>query len=62
MPDGNSANPTGRPVRPVGLWVGLFLLLIGLAVGGYGGWRVVNSIYDEATLEPLKVVELIPEQ
>jgi len=49
-------------VRPVGLWVGLFLLLIGLAVGGYGGWRVVNSIYDEATLEPLKVVELIPEQ
>jgi len=54
--------PAGRSLRPVGLWIGLFLLLIGLAVGGYGGWRVAKSIYNEATLEPLKVVELIPGQ
>lgn len=29
-------------------------------MGGYGGFGLVASIYDEATLEPLKIVELIP--
>lgn len=60
--DGNTDKSAGGGTRPVGLWVGLVLLLLGLAVGGYGGWRLANSLYDEVTLKPLKIVELSPGQ
>jgi uncharacterized Tic20 family protein len=40
----------------------LILLLTGLAVGSYGGWRLANSLYDEASQEPIKMIELVPGQ
>ena len=54
------STPVGVKPQPIGVWLSLFILLVGIGVAGFGGFRLAAGLYDEATLEPAKVIALRP--